>query len=928
MSTLTAPPDAGLRRPTRRPFARLVAVGLALSTAVGALTVTSPRADAQTATSGNAPTLAQQLVNDMTLPHTGVMEGVPTSYNWGAVPRIGMGNDPRGYTASTAWGQVYAEQGGARSTNTRVAVRNIGLAVLSKRTGRWTVLQDATTPQGGYFAANFVGNATTPGSVRKEADGSISVVPGNNYNFHFWAPNRVAIDPSDIGGIVSWFESRLVLNNPSGVDDRAQARFLPSAGIDYWSSMSSSWNNLTTNGDAAIGRARWATSQWQLYTTHTLTAAQINSNPPPIPAKVWSGSTTPTTATPTTATPTTATPTTATPTTATPTTATPTTATPTTAAPSTAPSTTAAPSPTVPDSPQPPTCVAPRPWRVMPLGDSLTSGGSSFVSYRGALEQSLRNAGYSIDFVGRNRGSSGGGTDIEHEGWGGYTIGPDASTPGNISSIVERALATNPPDAVTLLVGINDQFRSGVVNPATSPDRLDALVRRIQQLRPGVRIYLAGLAPVQWSDPWPTAAALNTKAKSIADADANDRIFYVDLPSLRPEMTRVGGWTSDKLHLNDAGARLVAGRFHDRIVATMPRSSCEPAPTTGTTTAPPTTATPTTATPTTATPTTATPTTAAPTTTTRFESVTPTTVTSTQRRAVVPATGTVRLQAEDAPVRHNLLVEPPGCDSRICGTWQGRGFLGEWRDAGGFVEVPISSPRAGSATLTLRYAAGTGTAQRVVSVDGRPVTTVSLSGTSRWSTWSTATVTVPVPSGDSVVRLATDNATAGRYVNLDAIEIGLASAPVPSVTPNQVIAALEAEDSPVRHNVLVEPPGCDNRVCGTWTGRGFLGEWRNAGEFVEVPVQAPAAGTYNLVLRYSAGSGAATRQVTVNGNPAPVLTFPRTSAWNVWQTVSVPVTLTAGANVVRLSTDGGNAGVYVNLDRIELRNASTMGAPA
>lgn len=65
----------------------------------------------------------------------------------------------------------------------------------------------------------------------------------------------------------------------------------------------------------------------------------------------------------------------------------------------------------------------------MPLGDSLTSGNfpGRVHSYRGYLETLLREAGYSFDFVGTQSRPAHGGTDPDHEGHSGYTIGPDAA---------------------------------------------------------------------------------------------------------------------------------------------------------------------------------------------------------------------------------------------------------------------------------------------------------------------------------------------------------------------------------------------------------------------------------------------------------------------------------------------------------------------
>ena len=80
----------------------------------------------------------------------------------------------------------------------------------------------------------------------------------------------------------------------------------------------------------------------------------------------------------------------------------------------------------------------PGPWRIMPLGDSLTEGDypDGHQSYRGYLERMLRESGYEFDFVGTQWRLGHGGTDYEHEGHGGFTIGPDdsmsAGWPANI----------------------------------------------------------------------------------------------------------------------------------------------------------------------------------------------------------------------------------------------------------------------------------------------------------------------------------------------------------------------------------------------------------------------------------------------------------------------------------------------------------------
>ena len=74
------------------------------------------------------------------------------------------------------------------------------------------------------------------------------------------------------------------------------------------------------------------------------------------------------------------------------------------------------------------------PVRIMPLGDSLTSGVSSFTvqgAYRNRLHTLLTNAGYNVDFVGTfNDSSNPGLPDINHQGQGSARID---QIQGNIS---------------------------------------------------------------------------------------------------------------------------------------------------------------------------------------------------------------------------------------------------------------------------------------------------------------------------------------------------------------------------------------------------------------------------------------------------------------------------------------------------------------
>lgn len=222
------------------------------------------------------------IADDMTTPCDGMPHGVPTSYGWASNPRVGMGNDPQGFQSMTAWGQVYEAATGNYATNTRVQIRNIRAYMLSKQDGQWHLLQSSIGVEGAAYREDYVDNVSRAADIRSEPDGSISVKVGQGYNFHFWPPSRVPIDPNDVGGIFTTVQARLIIDNPQQADDTKQARYLLSMGGDYWLNLTADWDNWKTNGDIGIGKLKYVTTNWQAFNMITLSTDQILQNPPPM----------------------------------------------------------------------------------------------------------------------------------------------------------------------------------------------------------------------------------------------------------------------------------------------------------------------------------------------------------------------------------------------------------------------------------------------------------------------------------------------------------------------------------------------------------------------------------------------------------------------------------------------------------------------
>jgi hypothetical protein len=100
-----------------------------------------------------------------------------------------------------------------------------------------------------------------------------------------------------------------------------------------------------------------------------------------------------------------------------------------------------------------------------------------------------------------------------------------------------------------------------------------------------------------------------------------------------------------------------------------------------------------------------------------------------------------------------------------------------------------------------------------------------------------------------------------------------------------------------------------------YTGTGFADYTVSTGAYVELTVNVPTGGSYDLSYRYALASGNRPLEIKVNGQVvAASLSFPATGAWTTWgYTATVPVTLNAGNNTVRATTIGSNG---ANVDHL------------
>jgi predicted secreted protein len=106
-----------------------------------------------------------------------------------------------------------------------------------------------------------------------------------------------------------------------------------------------------------------------------------------------------------------------------------------------------------------------------------------------------------------------------------------------------------------------------------------------------------------------------------------------------------------------------------------------------------------------------------------------------------------------------------------------------------------------------------------------------------------------------------------------------------------------------------------------FSGTGFVNGDNVAGGYVEWTVNAPAAGTATLVLRYANGT-AVNRAADISVNGAVVSAnraFNGTGTWDTWANSTLTATLNAGANTVRVTATTANGNP--NLDYLDATTA-------
>jgi lysophospholipase L1-like esterase len=198
--------------------------------------------------------------------------------------------------------------------------------------------------------------------------------------------------------------------------------------------------------------------------------------------------------------------------------------------------------------------------RIMPLGDSITSGFNSSPSwgYRGPLWNKFHERGLGIDYVGQYRDGPSSFLDPDHQGGLGQT------TDGLIG-LAPDLMKRYKPDVVLLMTGSNDISETGD-SPAQLRSEMRQLLDTIAANRPNAKIFVSTLAPLASDQPGSDLIPAANRAIKAAVADAARKGQNVELVQPKLSLSDL----VDGVHLDAGGHAKLAQAWYSAVLRELP----------------------------------------------------------------------------------------------------------------------------------------------------------------------------------------------------------------------------------------------------------------------------------------------------------------------------------------------------------------------
>ncbi|MEE6257206.1 GDSL-type esterase/lipase family protein [Plantactinospora sonchi] len=191
--------------------------------------------------------------------------------------------------------------------------------------------------------------------------------------------------------------------------------------------------------------------------------------------------------------------------------------------------------------------------KVMPLGDSITDGFNVPGGYRIDLWQKVVAGGYAVDFVGSGTNGPASLGDRNHEGHSGWRI-------DQLDANIVSWLNTYQPRTILLHIGTNDISQNRDLPNA--PNRLAALIDRINTTAPQTKVFVATLVPLSFADA--QVRSFNAAIPQIVRSRANAG-RPVHLVDMYPALTTAD--LADGVHPNATGYSKMATTWYNALLA-------------------------------------------------------------------------------------------------------------------------------------------------------------------------------------------------------------------------------------------------------------------------------------------------------------------------------------------------------------------------
>jgi pectate lyase len=138
-----------------------------------------------------------------------------------------------------------------------------------------------------------------------------------------------------------------------------------------------------------------------------------------------------------------------------------------------------------------------------------------------------------------------------------------------------------------------------------------------------------------------------------------------------------------------------------------------------------------------------------------------------------------------------------------------------------------------------------------------------------------------------------------------------------------------ATAAPTRHEAESSPAVCSGTIDSNhsgFSGSGFCNGTNAVGAFAQFTVNASAAGTATLGVRFANGTTTVRPAgLVVNGSTVQTPSFEGTGAWSTWVTKTLTVSVNAGTNTIRLNPTTANG--LPNVDYLDFEVGGTTPPP-